>query len=426
MNKRNYKKGYVVITNIIFFLVISMVIIYGVSNPVLNSYKIGRAFLESKEAFIIANSASEETLYKLKKNMSIDSAETLTLSNGTATINTTDSFEGKTISIVSELGDFQRNLFLQIRQGVGVSFNYGIQSGQGGFELSGGATINGNVYSNGDIVGSGYTSITGSAISASTSASLGKISGVNVGASGGIAWANEVKNSTIFGDLFCKVGSGNNKSCDTSRTNPSEEPMPISAGNIDEWKSVAEAGDILSGNQVYDGVETASIGPAKIEGNLTVTESAVLTLTDTVWVTGKILVSGAGVIKLGTNYGANSGVIVSDGKIEIIEGGSMQNSGTSGSQIMAVTTSACPNTTGCGSAGSNYAIKVSGGTESVILNAQNGTMYFTGGATAKQATANKIIMDGGTTINYETGISNIEFTSGPSGSWNLVSWDEIE
>lgn len=425
MNRKNYKKGYVVITNIIFFLIISMVIVYGISGPVLSSYKIGRSFLESKKSFIIANSASEEALYKLKKNMTLSSVETLALAGGSATINTSVSGADKTISIDSASGDFQRNLQVKVTQGVGVSFHYGIQSGQGGFELSGGATINGNVYSNGDIVGSGYTSITGSAVAASSSA-LGKIQGVNIGSAGGFAWAHEVKNSTLFGALYCQTGSGNNKSCDTSRAEPAVEPLPISAGNINEWKAVAEAGGVVSGNQIYDGVDAVSIGPVKIIGNLTVTESAVVTLTDTVWVTGKILISGAGVVKLGTNFGANSGVIVADGKIEVIEGGSMSGSGTSGSQIMAITTSACPNTTGCGSSGSNYAVKVSGGTDSVILNAQNGTMYFTGGATAVQATANKIIMDGGTSINYETGISNMEFSSGPSGSWNLISWDEVE
>ncbi len=426
MNKKNYKKGYVVITNIIFFLIISMVIVYGISGPVLSSYKIGRSFLESKKSFIVANSASEEALYKLKKNMTLASTETLTLAGGSATINTADSGNDKTISIDSTFGDFQRNLQIKITRGVGVGFHYGIQSGQGGFELSGNAVINGSVYSNGDIVGSGGPSITGSAISAPNGNSLGKIDGINVGVSGGIAWAHEVVNSVIDGSLYCKVGSGNNKSCDTSRTDPATQPMPISENNINEWKNVAETGGVANGNQVYDEDDTVSIGPIKIVGDLTVTGNAVLTLLDTVWVTGKITISQNGQIKLGTNYGANSGVIISDGKIEVSAGASMSGSGTAGSYITAVTTSACPDDANCGNNNSNYAIKASGNTNTVILNAQNGSLYFTGGAVAKQITANKIILDGGSDIEYETGIANMEFSSGPSGSWNLISWDEVE
>ena len=53
-------------------------------------------------------------------------------------------------------------------------------------------------------------------------------------------------------------------------------------------------------------------------------------------------------------------------------------------------------------------------------------MLFSGGAQAKQATANKIIMDGGTTVNYESGLSNPNFTSGPSGAWVIDAWKEVE
>jgi len=47
-----------------------------------------------------------------------------------------------------------------------ISFNYGVQAGNGGFMMSGGAIVNGNVYSNGSIVATNGVHITGSATAA--------------------------------------------------------------------------------------------------------------------------------------------------------------------------------------------------------------------------------------------------------------------
>lgn len=587
MNKQH---GYIVLMNTIAFLTVSMVLLVGVAGPILSSFAVGKAFLQSKESFLIANSAGEEALYRLKTGRDLASSETLTLAGGSATISTGDVGDEKVVTIVSEVGDFERNLQVKVTQGVGVSFNYGMQAGQGGFDMSGSSGIYGNIYSNGDVIGSGGPFVTGSASVANTSnptahqtnsgtstpaysvhyggdttpqdaamsfrvststpvtsirfyikksnnnwmnnttvrittdnagkpskttvasgtisapqvttaynylsvpftsnpvlsqnttywivfdtsvtwgtyytlaatdntyangvmktgtwsssnggtwnatspatldvyfdlyvgGDTGLISGVTVGSAGGDAWANIVNNSTVSGTIYCQGGSGNNKACDTSRTDPVQQPMPISDGNIAEWKSVAEAGEIFNGNKSYGSQDNVSIGPMKIVGNLSVAAGATLTLTDTVWVTGNVSVSGGAKIKLGANYGATSGILVTDGRISMSGGGTMQGSGTSGSYMLAVTTSQCPYS---GSCGGNPAIDVSGGTGSVVLNAQQGNLTFSGGASAKQATAKKIIMSGGTTVSYESGLADINFSSGPSGSYNLISWDEVE
>ena len=62
--------------------------------------------------------------------------------------------------------------------GDGVSFNYGIQSGVGGFVI-GNAVINGNVYSNGTIEGANGATVTGSAFAVGAS---GFIDNVDVSA----------------------------------------------------------------------------------------------------------------------------------------------------------------------------------------------------------------------------------------------------
>jgi hypothetical protein len=589
--QRNTQRGQVIIINTLLFFALSTAIIFAVTHPVVSSFQVTQSFLKSKKAFLVANSASNEALYKLNANMELASAETVTLAQGTADIIVADTGDTKTVSIESDVETYERNYEISLSQGEGVSFNYGLQVGQGGFEMSGGAGINGNVYSNGDITGTGGPYITGSAVSSNISdpvivtsnnggtidppaeiqfggnatpqdmsqsftvatttpvssirilikksgsawmnnvtmritsdnsgkpskttlaqgtisastvtttfnyltiplsstvaltpgttywlvfdtsttwgqyyalgandgafadgtaktgswsssnggtwantspstldsyfdvyvgGSTGIISGITVGSGGiGDAWAFEVNNSTVAGTIYCQAGTGNNKSCDTSRSNPVQQAFPISDGNIQDWKDVAAAGGATS-TVSMGGSEVRTIGPVKINGNLSVGSGAILNVEGTIHVTGNVSVSGGGIVRVSPSLGATSAIIIADGKVSAGGGGVFQGSGTSGSYILLVTTSTCP--TGSGCSGDN-AIEVSGGTGAVVLNAQSGTIEFSGGAQAKQATANKIIMGGGTTVTYESGLANQNFTSGPSGSWTINSWKEVE
>lgn len=593
MNKltlKNTAGGYVVIINVLILALITSFISYAIASPLLSTNRAATDMLQSKRAMLVAGSAAEETLYKMKNQLTVPPSETLTLNGVSAEVTVATTFDGRTIQTSAVANDVVRNVRIEVAESEGVSFSYGIQSGRGGFEMSGGAGINGNVYSNGNIIGNGGPWITGSATAANgsdptlhqshtgtmpppaqilfggqlvyndqkpqdvaqsftvstttpvTSARLyikkyanvwmndatvritnntsgrpgnttlasaalsanqvttsynylslpfsstptlnpgttywlvidtsnswnsyymlgaagsgyangiaktgvfgqsgwsdtspagldmyfdlyvggetGRISGISIGSAGGDAWAHEVSNSSVTGTIYCQGGSGNNKACNTSRPDPVQQPLPISDGNIEAWKQEALLGGVHTGNLSYGGSSVVTLGPQKIVGNLSVGSGAILEVTGTLWVTGNISVSGGGIVRLADSYGSVSGVIVSDGRVNAGGGGVFQGSGQSGSHILMVTTSTCPT----GSCSGNPAISVSGGTGAVILNAQKGTIRFSGGAAAKQATGEKIIMDGGTTVNYETGLADMNFSSGPSGSWSITSWDEI-
>ena len=250
----------------------------------------------------------------------------------------------------------------------------------------------------------------------------GLIDDVSIGSDGGDAWAHEVNDSDVSGTIYCQAASGNNKACDTSRPDPVEQPFPVSDGNIADWKAQAEAGGVTSGNVSYGGSTKASLGPRKIVGNLTVSNSAELTLTGVIWVTGNVTVDGSGVVELSSSYGGNSGIIIADGRIANGGSGRFEGSGTDGSYILVATTSACPSGAGCSGL---PAISVSGSGESTIFNAQQGTISFSGSAHTKQATAKRIELSGSAEITYETGLADMSFSSGPSGGWNLTDWEEI-
>lgn len=590
MNKKNTQSGQVIIINTLLFFSLSITIIFALTSPVVSSFHITKSFYKSKEAFLLANSATNEAIFKLNTNKNLSAAETITLSQGSALIGVADTAEGKTVSISSDVDSYKRNYELKLTTGSGVSFNYGLQVGQGGFDMSGSAGIIGNVYSNGDVVGSGGPYITGSAVAANVSnptvttsntgvidplnqidfggdttsqdaaqsftvgtttpvtsvrilikksgtawmnnvtmrittdnngkpsktdlssatisastvtatynylsvplntsislepntkywivfdtattwgqyyslgsndsvladqqakigtwasnnggtwsntspatldvyfdiyvgGSTGIIQGITVGSNGvGDAWSYEVKDSSVVGTIYCQAGSGNNKACDTSRSNPVQQAWPVSDGNIIDWKSEATLGGSTSTISL-GGSDIRTIGPLKINGNLSVGSGAILNLEGTVYVTGNINVNGGGKIRVNPSLGGRGVVLITDGRVSSSGGGMFEGSGSAGSYILLVTTSTCPNGVGC--SGDN-AIEINGGTGAVALNAQSGTIEFGGGAQAKQATAHRIIMSGGTTVTYESGLVNPNFTTGPSGSWNIDSWKEVE
>jgi hypothetical protein len=247
---------------------------------------------------------------------------------------------------------------------------------------------------------------------------------LSIGTSGsGIAHAHTVNYTSATDEIYCTTGTGNNKSCDTSRPDPEPIAWPVSDGNIVSWQEEAEAGGTTVGNVTLSGTGTTSIGPRKITGNLSVGGSTILNVTGTLWVQGNLTVNGAGRVRLDGSYGSGSGVIIVDGRVIIAGSSPVTGSGTAGSYIMIVSDSDCPTSSTCSSAN---AIDISGAAGAVILVAQNGTINFSGSASAKQATGYQIKLSGATTVTYEEGISNLDFSSGPSGTWGVSSWREIE
>lgn len=224
--------------------------------------------------------------------------------------------------------------------------------------------------------------------------------------------AHNVTYTNTTGTIYCTVDGGNNKPCNSTQPDPVYEAFPISDTNILDWKNEAEAGGTLSGNQSV-GWAGATWGPKKINGNLTVSGGGVLTLTGTLWVTGTITLNGGGKIRLDPSYSTNDGIIVSDGIVNISGGGSATGSGVTGSYLVIATTN-------------SGVSSISGGAGAVVFYASEGTLSISGGASLKEATAYKVILDGGSSITYESGLADMSFNSGPSGSWSISSWKEAE
>jgi len=244
----------------------------------------------------------------------------------------------------------------------------------------------------------------------------GRINGITIGSGGvGDTHAYEVLNSTIAGTNYCQRGSGNNKVCNTSGPDTSLASMPVSDALIGSWKDDATAGGVYSGNYTIQNGASATLGPIRINGNLNMSNNASLSITGTIHITGSLILSNNVNISLDSGYGSGSGVIVADGTINISNNTTFAGSGVAGSYIMAVSTSTA-----------NPTISVSNNAGTVILYTPDGIINFSNNSGAKSATGKTIILGNNATVTYESGLADVNFVNGPSGSYGISSWRETE
>lgn len=232
----------------------------------------------------------------------------------------------------------------------------------------------------------------------------------------GTGRANLFVNTTIHGSAcpnqYCLI------------ENPGRQELPIPAETIQGWKDAAETGGTCvqpqcnsSGDYELDNNAVGSLGPKKITGNLKVANGATLTLTGTVWVQGDIQLSNGCIIKLDSSYGATSGVLLTDDAVQISNNCEFEGSGDPNSYILLLSDK--------DDTASNV-MTISNNSVGVIYYAPRGRLHFSNNAQVKEATAYGISLENGATITYESGLQNINFSSGPSGGWTFGRWQEID
>lgn len=171
VKKITTEKGYVMLITSIVFMMVSLIISFGLTTPIIKQILSSRDIWGAKQAYYLSEAGVEDVMFRIKNNITVSlSQEILTINNfeTVTTISTPDPLTGnKTIKTSeSDYNGYKRKISAEVTQGEGVSFNYGIQTGNGGFVITGGSKVIGNIYSNGDILGGAGIHITGSAIAA--------------------------------------------------------------------------------------------------------------------------------------------------------------------------------------------------------------------------------------------------------------------
>ena len=420
--KNNQERGAALILSVTLILAVGLIIGSGLTYLTLTSIASTQNRVKSIQSYYAAEAGIEDSLLRLKNNMQFFSPNTLAVGDSTANIDISEAIGGSRTIISQGNADnrIRKVMVTYIVTTDEVSFYYGVQAGHGGISMGNNSRIEGNVFSNGSILpsGGGTADITDTAIVAING---NKIDSANIG---GDAYVHSCKDSNITGTLYY-VSGGSVQNCTYGalvNMGPNEieaENMPISPEQINKWKNEATTGGTISGDYILDGGETDSLGPIKIIGNMLIDNNSILNITGTIYVEGNITLQNNVLIQLDSSFSSLSGIIISDGKITIQNNADIRGSGLEGSFLMLLSTNNSLDP-------ANPAIDVSNNAEGAIFYASDGVIHLHNNITIREATGYKLALDNNAVIAYQVGLENVNFTSGPGGSWYVENWQEIE
>lgn len=251
------------------------------------------------------------------------------LANG-ATVSAT--IEGDaTLKTVKSTGYFEnssRSIEVMVQNpGSRANFVYATQSGEGGFEMEvqtivvGKDATDGNVYSNGDILGDSRSSgNSGSKILGSLWA-VGRVDSLSGQVNGGVytqkdAWAGELLQCLVGEDRISPLTPASSCTGGNYVVTNAPAPATLATIDVDYWKSLAEAGGVINGNCIVGGGAadctggTNTLGPVRINGDLTLEQNRTLTINGALWVDGDIIFSSNNDVIVGEPWNKQTAVVI--------------------------------------------------------------------------------------------------------------------
>lgn len=450
--------GQALLTTVVFFLIISGAAVFAVSTVALSEVRSARGEKYSSQAYILAESGAEDMAYRVRNNKIYSSSETLVLNGMTTVTTVTTVGASKEIVARGDAASRIRSVKTVLSSGTGSSFIYGVQIGNGGLVMENTAQVNGSAYSNGPISGQNSPIITGDAFAAGTSGVSGpltvnghvqgySLSNIIVGKAassttsivgstvGQHAWADTVSGSTIGWNAYYKT-SVTDSTVGWQQIQISSAPvplstlsMPISDAELDTWEQEAAAGGTVSAPCPYKPVNDSSLGPVVINCDLDIDGTKTVTLTGAVWVKGKFSMENTAVLRLSASFGGLSGLIIADNPanrttssyVEIENTVQILGSGQAGSYIMIASRNNSAETGGV-----TVAADIKNSSSAAIYYAPHGEILLQNSVQLKEATAWRMRIKNSAQVTYESGLANVQFSSGPSGGWQIQTWREAQ
>jgi hypothetical protein len=424
-NKNTLERGHVTIIATLLFVFASLVVIYGISEPLIRQARTTSDAFTSRQSYFLAESGVEDTIARLKLGHVVAPSEVLTLNGSSATILTTDTEGGKQVVSQALVDDLSRNVVSTITLGEGVSFFYGVQVGQGGFIIANSSRVVGNVYSGGPIIGSNTASIDGDAVSSGPG---GLITGMTVS---GSAYAHAIENSQIANNAFYSTISGSTvggTSYPGSADLP-DESLPIDDTKIQEWENDALLGGVSTACNIIS--QNVTIGPKKYAcSSLNISGTSIVTIAGPVWVEGDINVTQSAQIRVSPTLGALSGILIADdpsnpttkGVILLSNLTQFFGTGHQNSYVALISMN-----TSAENGGSTAGITIDNNAQGeLLLYAPHGEINLANAISIKEVTAYRLRATNSAEVIYETGLTSLFFSTGPSSGYSILEWREIE
>jgi len=439
---------------LLFFLFGSSALTFALARTIYSDTVTYRLLADSTQSYLAADSGVEDTAYRFVATLAVDASETVVMGNAVATTeyvfdNVSDKYNVVATGIDN---DAYRSTSMELFTGSGASFNFGVQSGNGGFIMGNSATVQGNVFSNGTIMkdSGGTATIYGDAISSGPTGLIVDITAT------GTARARTIRNTNVGEDAYAYTLDGGlvsgdayiNTKLDGAVVVGSEYPhepeeatttMPISDDDIDAIKQdIIDTGTVIASTdpECLDGEYDLSgtdltIGFLKIECDFTFKKGsgATLTLTGSIWVEGNVTFFGGPDVVIDAGVGNRTVPFIVDNEsdrsassmIMVQTGTTFTGSGSPKSYILLIS----QNDDAENSLG-NTAISLSQSSAGdLLVYASHGKVVLGNSISLKEVTGYLIDIGQSSEIIYESGLVNLLFTSGPGGGFTIGSWSEV-
>lgn len=178
--------GQAALVMVLVVMTVMLVVISSVGLLTYNDIRTIGNIADSSQSYYTAEAGIEDIVYRISNAKPYNTAYSLSIGGGTTDILVTGPLTALVITSEGNVSNKIRKLEVGLgtsQSAANIAFNYGVQVGFGGMQLSNGAGVVGNVYSNGAIVGTG------------TTPGSGYVTGTAIAATGGNASANQVNDS---------------------------------------------------------------------------------------------------------------------------------------------------------------------------------------------------------------------------------------
>ncbi len=437
-NVYRQQKGAALLIFILFFLLGSTALTLALGRTVYSDLLSFRLLFDSKQSYLAADSGLEDMAHRFIVPLEVDTTEIVVIGGATATTTSSyDSTDDKyNLLAVGVVNNAYRSNTTSLFVGSGASFNFGVQTGNGGFHMANNSFLIGNVFSNGAITGAGSAEIQGDVIAGGPS---GSIDGVEAT---GSAWADTIGDSHIHVDAYYNTESSANVVGGTRYTpsaNQATSTLPIPDEKVELIKQdILDNGTVIASTsaECSSGTYTidfdTTIGFLKIECNVILKKtgpSTTITLDGPIWVEGDLEFTGSGLtIEIDAAIGARTVPIIADNesnrltssKIKVTNSIDFLGSGSPKSYILLLSQNESAE-----NGGTEAAVDLNNSANGdILIYAGHGLVEIGNSIALKEVTAYQVDLANGANVTYESGLVNLLFTSGPGGGFSFGTWGE--
>jgi hypothetical protein len=433
------QSGAAMLLFVMFFTVASTAMVIGLSQSMYSDLSDFNKLSRSKQAYLAAESIVEDMTYRTIADETLNSSESLTVGGVTAYATSTYNSPLDQYEIRGQAAAKQavRKAESILTVTTGTSFFYGMQTGTGGVVLENTAQVIGNLYSNGSVTAKNTPQVQGDVVSAGVT---GLVKDLTLT---GTVRANTIDHINAGGSAYYNVQVGTNAQnpvAGTRYTPASNMPtatFPISTTTIQEWEddinntgTVISASDPLCSSGTYTINTNISLGNVRIDCDVDIRSSAIVTLTGPVWIKGNLDFTNTATINVHSSLGRKSIPMIADkptnrttsSKIDMMNSVSFNGSGDARSYVLLLSMNKSSSL-----GGSEVAISLQNTVNGdVLVYAADGMVDIQNSIVLKEVTAHKVKIRNSAQVVYETGLEDLVFDAGPGGTYSVVDWRQVE